>query len=70
MPVSNDHHRERDRTAHQARGIQRDLPDVLAIITVFVFVLLRLADDVLGHHDARVHQHSYGDGDAAQRHDV
>ena len=63
-------HGEGDGSAHQARGVQRDLPDVLAIVAVLMLILFGLADDVLRHNNARVHQHSYGDGDAAQRHDV
>ncbi len=59
-----------DGPAHEPRRIQRDLPDVLAITAVLLVVLLGLANHVLGHHDARVHQHADGDGDSAQRHDV
>src|ERR1035437_2034815 len=65
-----DDHGKGDRPAHKPRCIERDLPDVVAIVAVLLFVLLGLADDVLGHDDSRVYEHANGDGDSAQRHDV
>ena len=65
-----DDHGERDRPPHQPRGLQRDLPDVLAIAAVLLVVLLRLANHVFGHHDAGIDQYADGDRDSAQRHDV
>ncbi len=65
-----DDHGKRDRPPDQARRIERDLPDVLAIAAVLLVVLLGLPNHVLGHHDARVNQHADGDRNAAQRHDV
>ena len=67
---NDDDHGEGDGPAHKPGGVQRDFPDVLAIVAVFLLVLLGLADDVFCHHNARVDQHADGNGDAAQRHDV
>ena len=67
---NDDDHGEGDGPAHEPRGIQRDLPDVFAIVAMLLLVLLCLANDVFGHHDARIDQHADGDGDSAQRHDV
>ena len=53
-----------------ARGVERDFPDVIAIVAVLLLVLFGLADDVFGHDDACVDEHADGDGDAAERHDV
>ena len=65
-----DDHGEGDGTADETRGIEGDLPDMVAIVAVLVLVLLSLANDILGHDDAGIDQHSYGDGDTAERHDV
>ena len=40
------------------------------IVAVLALIFFGLSDDVLRHHNARVHQHSYGDGDPTQRHYV
>jgi hypothetical protein len=67
---NDDDHGKGDGPAHKPRGVERDLPDVFAIVAVLLFVLLRLANHVFGHHNARVDEHADGDGDSSQRHDV
>ena len=67
---NDDDHGKGDRPAYKPRGLQRDLPDVIAIVAVLRFVLLRLSNHVFCHHNARVYQHADGDGDSSQRHDV
>ena len=67
---NDDDHGKGDGAAHKTGGIQRDLPDAIAIVAVLLLVLLGLADDIFGHHNTRIDEHSYGDGNTAQRHDV
>ena len=67
---NDDGHREEDRTADQLRGVQRNLTDLRSIFAMLLRIVLRMPNDVLRHHDARVHQHADRDRDAAQRHDV
>ena len=65
-----DDHGKRDWPAHEPGRLESDLTDVRAIVAVLRFVLLRLANDVLCHHDACVYQHADGDCDSSERHDV
>ena len=67
---NDDDHGKRNRSAHEFRRIESDLPDMFAIVAVLLFVLFCLANHVLGHHNSGVYQHADGDSDSAQRHDV
>ena len=67
---NDDDHGKRNRAAHKPRRVERDLPDMFAIVAVLLFVFFRLANHVFGHHNSGVYQHADGNGDSAQRHDV
>ena len=67
---NDDGHREKNRTADEARGIQGDFADFRSILPMFMGVLLGMAKHVLRHDNPGVNQNAYRDGDSTQGHDV
>jgi len=67
-----DAHREEDRPADLLRGRQHGVPGLLGgeASPARGLGLLAVSDHVFRGHDAGIHQHADGDGDAGERHDV
>ena len=51
-------------------ALKGDFADFRSIFSMFLRIVLRVADHVLRHDDSRIDQHTDGDGDPAKRHDV
>src|ERR1019366_7203193 len=67
---NDDDHGEKDWPAPHFGCIERDLPDMWAIVAMLLGEFLRLPENVLRHHDSRIDQHTNSDCDSSQRHDV
>jgi hypothetical protein len=67
-----DQHREEHRPADLRGGLEGVREHLRRREAALQLLLgpLAVADDIFRHHDARVHQHADGDGDAGERHDV
>ena len=64
-----DRHREEDRPADESRRFEHRLPDAPSVAWIDA-ALLDVAERVLGHDDAGIHEYANRDRDPREAHDV